>query len=146
MPEYVAKALHKFGHICSTLQTDAPYEWTEPAYDAKVQYAPEEDIATLLDAKGKTPVQQIIGTFLYYARIMDHTQLAALNSLGEQQGKPTEKTKNVHIERFLNYCASHPTAIIRYHASDDTMDPLRRSLPCCVQSTRDPRQHNIDQT
>ena len=43
--------------------------------------------------------------------------LPALNALSRQQAKPTEQTlKRVH--HLLNYWASNPTIIIRYHASN----------------------------
>ena len=45
-----------------------------------------------LDAKDTTFVQQVCGTFLYYARAVDNTMLVAINELGTQQSEATFKT------------------------------------------------------
>eukprot|EP00957_Ditylum_brightwellii_P067297 5107601-Ditylum_brightwellii.AAC.1 len=42
--------------------------------------------------------------------------LAAINNIAIQQAAPTEKTACV-VMILLSYAASHPDAIIRYHAS-----------------------------
>ena len=62
-------------------------------------------------------LQRVIGAFLWYGRITDMTMLHALNSLASSQSKGTEETKEA-MEHFLNYCATHPDATIRYQASD----------------------------
>lgn len=70
-----------------------------------------------LSASNKQLVQQIIGTFLYFARAVDPTMLIALNELSAHQSNPTEDTlKKCH--HLLNYSATHPLATVRYHASD----------------------------
>ena len=81
-----------------------------------VQYAPETNISQLLSASGKTCVQQIVGTFLYYARAIDNTIFPALDLLSASQSKPTAST-NHDITQFLNYAATHPHAAIRYNGS-----------------------------
>ena len=45
------------------------------------------------------------------------TILCALNKIASQQASPTEKTME-RVNTFLDYMATHPTAVIRYHASD----------------------------
>ena len=65
----------------------------------------------------KTFIQQVIGSFLFYGRAVDPTMLTALNSIAEHQAKPTRNTKK-NIDHFLDYCATHPNASIRYHKSD----------------------------
>ena len=82
-----------------------------------VQYAPEPDNSPFLSPSGKTRVQQIVGTFLFYARAIDNTMLPALNALSASQSKPTAST-NKDIIQFLDYAATHPDATIRYHGSD----------------------------
>eukprot|EP00804_Cyclotella_cryptica_P018372 CCRYP_015481-RA/>CCRYP_015481-RA protein AED:0.17 eAED:0.17 QI:0/0/0/1/1/1/2/0/862 len=62
-------------------------------------------------------IQQIVGSFLYYARATDPTIPHALSELATQQSNATEQTlKRCH--HFLDYMATHPNARIRYHASD----------------------------
>ena len=65
----------------------------------------------------KRRIQNIIGTFLYYARAVDCTMLPALNTLAEQQSSPTKNTEAA-ITHFLDYAATNPSAIIHYKASD----------------------------
>ena len=43
--------------------------------------------------------------------------LAALNGLSQQQSKPTEKIRDT-IKHLLDYAATHPLAIVCFHASD----------------------------
>ena len=62
-------------------------------------------------------MQEVVGTFLYYARALDVTMLPALESLATQQASPTENTMT-KVKQFLDYAATHPDAIITYHASD----------------------------
>ena len=62
-------------------------------------------------------LQKVIGAFLWYGRITDLTMLHALNSLASEQSKGTTETKEA-MEHFLNYCATHPDATVRFHTSD----------------------------
>ena len=62
-------------------------------------------------------LQQIIGTFLFYGRAVDPTLLTALSELSSAQATATAATKRA-CHQFLDYCASHPTSTIHYHASD----------------------------
>ena len=57
------------------------------------------------------------GTLLYYARAIDATMLPALVSISTQQAAPTENTMKL-VKNIINYAATHPNAIITYHASD----------------------------
>lgn len=47
----------------------------------------------------------------------DFTWLPALNSLAVGQSRRTEETKEA-MYHFLDYCANHPNAPIRFQASD----------------------------
>jgi hypothetical protein len=49
----------------------------------------------LLDNAGKKRIQQIVGSFLYYARAVDPTILMALSDIATQQSAPTENTTYV---------------------------------------------------
>jgi Reverse transcriptase (RNA-dependent DNA polymerase) len=117
MPGYVEKALQRFTHQAPAKPQHAPHQWTAPNYGAKVQYADPDDDSMPLDAKGITLLQQIIGTFLYYARAIDNTMLVALGTLAAAQTKGTEQTMEAAIQ-LLNYAASNPNAAIRFHSSD----------------------------
>ncbi len=69
-----------------------------------------------LPKEGKKFIQEVIGTFLYYARCVDSTMLEALGSLATQQVNPTKNTM-AKVTQFLNYTTTHPDVIITYHAS-----------------------------
>jgi hypothetical protein len=68
-------------------------------------------------APGKKHVQQIVGSFLYYAQTVDHTILMALSEISSQQVAPTENTMK-RVNQFLDYMWTHPDAVIQYRASD----------------------------
>ena len=62
-------------------------------------------------------LQQVCGTFLYYARAIDCTMLHALNDLATKTQKGTQQTAKA-LTHFLNYCATNPDAKVTYQASD----------------------------
>ena len=61
--------------------------------------------------------QEVTGTFLYYARAVDPTMLKALGYIAAQQYNPKEHMMQ-KVKQLLDYMATHPDAIITYHASD----------------------------
>ena len=48
---------------------------------------------------------------------MDLTMLVTLGTIAAQQSQPTERTMS-EVTWFLDYCATHPDATIRYNASE----------------------------
>jgi hypothetical protein len=75
------------------------------------------DTTAPLPADQITRLQQIIGALLYYARMIDCTMLVALGTLASAQSKGTKATMDAAIH-LLNYCSTHPDAVIRYHKSN----------------------------
>jgi hypothetical protein len=116
MPNYIKKALLKFLHSKPRRHQAQPHPWTPPNYGAKVQYTQPSDPLPILSTKDTKRIQEIVGTFLYYARAVDPTMLVALNDIGSQQSKPTAVTAQ-HICQFLDYAACNPDAVLRYTAS-----------------------------
>ena len=116
MPKYVKQTLHKLKYTASAKYIGAPHEWTVPAYSKKPQLAPVDNTPKLSD-QGKKRIQQIVGSFLYYARAVDSTILPALSELSSLQANPTEKTRD-KSNMLLNYLAKNHTATVRYYASD----------------------------
>ena len=92
MPKYVETALQKLQHLKPTRKQQAPHRWNVPSYGTKVQFAPSKDDIPLLDPASLTRVQQIVGTFLYYAMAIDNTILVALGTISSQQAKATTST------------------------------------------------------
>jgi hypothetical protein len=92
MPGYCKRACIRFKHILSRKRQDQPYPHIERTYGAKQQYAEATDTTPLLTKEEKTFVQEVVQVFLYYARAVDCTMLAALGSLASQQAQPTQTT------------------------------------------------------
>ena len=74
-------------HEAPKKRQDQSYPHVERKYGAKQQYAEDADTQD----KNKTYVQQVVGTFLYYARAVNCTMLCALGSLASQQANPIQK-------------------------------------------------------
>ena len=117
MPGFIERALLRFKHNKPARAQHSPHRAAPTIYGAKQQLTPEPDNTPLLDAAGNKTVQEIIGTLLYYARAVDPTLLVALSTLATQQTNGTKQTM-MDITHLLNYCATHPNAIIRYKRSD----------------------------
>ena len=117
MPGYIERALTRFRHPFPKKPQHNPAQFTQPEYGAKVQYEPDADTSEKLDANGKKRIQEVLGTLLYYARAVDPTLLVTVSSLARQQKDPTVKTMDA-INHLLDYCATHPNAVTRFHASD----------------------------
>jgi hypothetical protein len=116
MPNYVSEALHKFQHPAPYRPEHAPHDWTKPAYGRRQQFVTPHDDSDLLDQDGINCVQQVVGTFLYYASAIDSTAMVAINSISGEQAKATENTAK-KVTRLLNYFATHPEATLRYNKS-----------------------------
>lgn len=116
MKGYVARALQRFEHDKPARLQHAPSTWSEPTYGAKVQMAEPTDESPPLEAAGIKRLQEVVGVLLYYARAVDITMLVALGTIAAAQSKGTQTTMQA-VVHLLNYAATHPEAIIRYHAS-----------------------------
>ena len=92
MLKYVANTIKRFHHKHPRKLQDRPYPHTKPSYKAKSQYSPNVDDSPLLTPADKKFVQEVTGTFLYYARAVDATMLTSIISIATQQANPTENT------------------------------------------------------
>ena len=77
--------------------------------------APDSNYSELINQKGIKFIQTVVCIFLYYARALDPTLLRTLNEISRIQARPTKDTK-AKAKWFLDYAATYPNAIIRYHA------------------------------
>jgi hypothetical protein len=69
MPGYIKDALHKYQHHITKRPQYAPHNWTVPAYDQSIQYAPFPNappiaIPTPLLARSSTMIKPYIQPFL----------------------------------------------------------------------------------
>ena len=68
----------------------------------------------------KIIIQEVSGTFLYYARTIDSMMLPALRTIAIQKSKPKEN-KMKKVKYFLYCIAYHPDTIITYHTPAMTL-------------------------
>jgi hypothetical protein len=109
MSKYVQQQLIQYAHPTPAKLQHCPYA-PNPITNGKDNQAPTpQDDSHLLDAAGKKRIQQILGSFLYYAHTVNPTILMALLAIASQQSNPTEET-NGCIHQFLDYMATHPGA------------------------------------
>jgi hypothetical protein len=83
----------------------------------EAQAPPPPDTSPKLDAKGIKHVQQIVGSFLYYAWAINMTVLKTLSSIAVEQTKASEKTM-ARCTQLLDYLLHNVDAKVRFHASD----------------------------
>jgi hypothetical protein len=90
MLNYIRKALQHFQHQHPKRPEHTPHKYLSPQYGAAIQYTPDEDYFTPLTRAETQHLQEVVGTFLYYARAIDNTMLVALGSLAAAQANGTE--------------------------------------------------------
>ena len=59
----------------------------------------------------------MVGTFAWYSRAVDPTMAATMSSIASRQSRGTEDLEQ-EVKQFLDYCATHPNAGVRFVASD----------------------------
>ena len=117
MPGYITSLLSRLHHPLPKQPVDAPHKWTVPVYGQKQQLAPQADTSPLLPPAEVGKLQSSNGSLLFYSRAVDPSMLVALNEISTHQSKPTEATRQKLLQ-LLDYVATHPNAVIRYHKSD----------------------------
>jgi hypothetical protein len=129
---YLKKQLTKYSHVAPLKPQHCPYAPNPIKYGKDNQAPSPLDESMCLNEAQKKCIQQIVGSFLYYAQAVDPTILMALSEIALQQAAPTENMME-HVNQFLGYMWTHPDAIIRYHASDMILnvhsDVLYHSAP-----------------
>jgi len=109
MVKYVMKQMTIYGHVTPLKPQHCPY-LPNPIKNGKDNQAPSPlNDSPLLDEAGKNQVQQIVGSFLYYAWAVDPTILMALSEISSQQSAPMESTMK-WVNQFLDYMWTHPDA------------------------------------
>ena len=79
--------------------------------------ATQEPKTTLLDKDGKTRIQSIVGTFLFYGRAVEPTVLTALNDMATMQSKPTINTFK-QSTMLLDYLATYLNVKLCFYAGN----------------------------
>jgi hypothetical protein len=109
MPKYVTAAFHKFKHPASKRPQFAPYKHNQPQYGVKVQLTHPIDISPPATKLQRKRIQQVIGTFLYYACAVNGKAFVALSTLASQQSKATKSTVAA-TDQLMDYYATYPNA------------------------------------
>ena len=117
IPGYIVRTLQCFCHPLPTRPQHSPHVWQKPKYGSTIQYAPAHDNTLALNAKDTKHVQEVLGTLLFYTHAIDSTMLPTIGTLASQQAHGTKATLEA-LTQLLNYCATHPDAKVRFHASD----------------------------
>eukprot|EP01036_Dinobryon_divergens_P045964 gene45964-61445_t len=106
MPKHLAQGLKRF-NVLLRKPHYSPGGYVAPVYGSRAQQMVAVDESPLLDAAGKTRIQQIAGTFLYYARVIDSTMLKKINEISSVQAHATDKVAQMAND-FLQYAATYP--------------------------------------
>jgi hypothetical protein len=93
MPKYVMKQLARYAHPAPVKPQHYPFSPNPNTYGKDNQATTPADDSPLLDNAGKKQIQQVVGSFLYYAQAVNATILMALSDIATQQAAPTENTK-----------------------------------------------------
>jgi hypothetical protein len=117
MPKYVMKQLTRDAHPTPDRPKHCPFLPNPITYAKDTQAPTPTDDSPLLDGAGKKHIQEVVGSFLYYARAIDLTILMELSNIATEQAAPTENTKK-QVKKFLDYMWTHPDAKIDYRASN----------------------------
>ena len=99
MPDYITKALKRFGkeHVKGT---DSPLIYVPPHYGAKTQLAASEDESAPLSAKEIKEVREIVGVFLFYARVVDPTMVTPISKIASKQAKPIQMLQSKSLGSY----------------------------------------------
>ena len=116
MPDFVLKALQRYAFDFSQPKSHSPGGWKKPNYGAAQQLVEVDDSPRLSTEDGLL-LMSIIGTFLWYCRVLDYTGLVALGQLGQEVAHPTAHSLE-RAQDVLRYFATYPTAAVVYRASD----------------------------
>ena len=113
VPNYVKHALHKFQHSPPTRKQQVPHPWIPKVFGKQTQLVNEPLPSPPLSKHSSTRIQQIVGTFLYYARAIDDTILVVLNSISTMQSKLTQDTLR-KVNYLLDYLATNSDYEVTY--------------------------------
>jgi hypothetical protein len=89
MPDFVIKALKRYGYDFSQPPALSPGGWVRPQYGVKQQMV-AVDNSPPFSADESIRLMSIIGTFIWYCRVLDYTGLVALGRLGQEVAHPTK--------------------------------------------------------
>ena len=117
LPGYVEAVLRRLEHPTPTRKQRSPHQYNKPVYGrSEPQLAVQEDTSERLDLAATKRIQEGVGALLFYARAVDNTMLVALSTIASKQANATKDTAKAMVQ-LLNYAATYPNAVVRFHAS-----------------------------
>jgi hypothetical protein len=111
------KQLAHYAHPAPVKPQLCPFSPNPITYGKDNQATTPADNSPFPDNAGKKRIQQVVCSFLYYARAVDVTILMALSDIATQQSVPTENTKK-QVDQFLDYMWTQPDDKICFRASN----------------------------
>ncbi len=99
MPKYVMEQLTCYAHPTFDRPQHCPFFPNPIMYGKDTQAPTPTDDSPLLDNAGKKCIQQVAGSFLYYARAVDPTILTVLSNIPFKSHSYWEHQE----DQFLNY-------------------------------------------
>ena len=115
MPKYIPASLQKLQSPKPAEPRYAPHPWVVPAYGQRIQMSTVDE-SKKIDSKGIRRAQSIVGSLLYQSRALDSTTTVALDELGGEQARATEKIGD-GCDMLLNYVTTYPNPKISFYAS-----------------------------
>ena len=120
IPEYCIKALYRFKHPLPFKPQHSPYPFQPPQYGQPTQYAkkPPDPKLCQLDPLQLQKLQELTGTFRWYADAIDATMIMPVSSMSTDCNNIDRNEMLQRQNQFLDYAATHPNAKIKFTASD----------------------------
>lgn len=117
IPGYIDKVLSRFQVVKSTRPVNTPSPFIPHNYGSKTPQLIHHDLSQPATTDEVKWLQQVVGSLLYYARLIDSTMLFAVNRLASAQAHATKNTIEL-AKHLLQYAAWHPNATIKFYPSD----------------------------
>ena len=116
MPTAIPDALARFLPNGPRKKTKTPGIYVPPNYMSPDMRATVDD-SPPASAADKAFIMEVVGVFLFYARMIDCTMLPITTFISKQQSKPTQKTLEATLQ-LLDYAAAHPNHKITLRGCD----------------------------
>jgi hypothetical protein len=123
MPGYIKCQLLKYKHVVAPGPQHCPYSPAPRKYESEAHAPLPPDTTQRLDKDKIKKIQKIVGSILYYARVVDMMVLMAFSTIASKQMTGTEQTMEKALQ-VLDYLATHPDATVKFRAPDMVMNIL----------------------
>ena len=94
MKRFVLTTLEKLNHPPPIKPQHSPHCHNPPQYGQQQQFIEPPDTTSKVPPDEITRIQRIVGSFLYYGRVVNPTILPAINKICYSQDQPTQQTQD----------------------------------------------------